>query len=154
MKRILTNLTFTCLALAAFTIQAETLEEILAMDEAPTGVVIEVIEPGAKALDETLTNISSAKDRIRQRFPELPIAVVSHGVEQFFLTTRNIEKNQELKSNVQQLVSNDVDLHVCGTHASWRDVEPEDYPDYIDVSPAGPAQINDYLKLGYIMLDL
>ena len=32
--------------------------------------------------------------------------------------------------------------------------EPEDYPDYIDVSPAGPAQINDYLKLGYIMLDL
>ena len=154
MKRILTNLTFTCLTLAAFAIQAETLEEILAMDEAPTGVVIEVIEPGAKALDETLKNISSAKDRIRQRFPELPIAVVSHGVEQFFLTTRNIEKNQELKSNVQQLVSNDVDLHVCGTHASWRDVEPEDYPDYIDVSPAGPAQINDYLKLGYIMLDL
>jgi intracellular sulfur oxidation DsrE/DsrF family protein len=135
-------------------LHGETLDEILAMNESPVGVVVEVIEPGAIALEQTITAIGQAAVKIRQKFPDLPVAVVSHGVEQFFLTSTSIEQHQSLKSNVQKLVGDDVDLHVCGTHASWRGVTPEEYPEYIDVSPAGPAQINDYLNLGYVMLDL
>ena len=79
MNRILINLCFICLAMAAYAVQAETLDEILALSEPPTGVVIEVIEPGSKALEDTLDNISYARDKIRQRFPELPIAVAYEG---------------------------------------------------------------------------
>jgi len=46
-------------------------------------------------------------------------------------------------------------VQVCGTHASWRDKTPEDFPDYVDVVPSAPVQINDYEALGYevIVLD-
>ena len=154
MKTGLKQLLIMPLALLATLLHAETLDEILAMSEPPVGVVVEVIEPGAAALEQTISVISQAAIKIRQKFPALPVAVVSHGVEQFILTSNSIEQHQSLKSNVQKLVGDDVDLHVCGTHASWRGITPEEYPDYIDVSPAGPAQINDYLNLGYVMLDL
>jgi len=133
---------------------ADSLDEILALKEAPTGVVIEVIKSGAAELEELLPGIQSATGELRKRFPDLPVAVVSHGQEQFALTSKNIKHYNTLETGVKNLVSDDVDVHVCATHASWYDITPEDYPDYIDVSPTGPAQINDYVNLGYIMLDL
>jgi intracellular sulfur oxidation DsrE/DsrF family protein len=136
------------------TLTAESLDEILALKEPPTGVVIEIIESGATELKALLPQIRNAANEIRQRFPELPIAVVSHGREQFALTSKNITKDAKLQTGVKRLVDTDIDVHVCGTHASWYDVTPEDYPDYINVSETGPAQINDYINVGYIMLDL
>jgi intracellular sulfur oxidation DsrE/DsrF family protein len=154
MNKLLYKLLLITLSILPATTLAASIDDILAMKEAPTGVVIEVIEPGAEALRQKMLEISDAARKIRQVFPELPIAVVSHGAEQFSLTSKNIKKHKSLESNVKQLVSDDVDVHVCGTHASWYGVEPEDYPDYIDVSATGPAQINDYINTGYIMLDL
>jgi hypothetical protein len=29
----------------------------------------------------------------------------------------------------------------------------EDFPDYVDVAPSGPAQINQYRELGYVVID-
>jgi intracellular sulfur oxidation DsrE/DsrF family protein len=154
MNKLLYKLLLITLSILPATTLAASIDDILAMKEAPTGVVVEVIEPGAEALRQKMLKISDATRKIRQVFPELPIAVVSHGAEQFSLTSKNIKKHKSLESNVKQLVSDDVDVHVCGTHASWYGVEPEDYPDYIDVSATGPAQINDYINTGYIMLDL
>lgn len=55
----------------------------------------------------------------------------------------------------QQLVTNDnVPLHVCGTHASWRNVGEDEFPDYVDVAAAGPATINDYIALGYTLIKI
>ncbi|MCW8964767.1 MAG: DsrE family protein [Gammaproteobacteria bacterium] len=133
---------------------ADSLDEILALKEAPTGVVIEIVKSGAADLEELLPKIQNATRQLRKRFPDLPVAVVSHGQEQFALTSNNIKNYNKLETGVKNLVSDDVDVHVCATHASWYDITPEDYPDYIDVSPTGPAQINDYVNLGYIMLDL
>jgi hypothetical protein len=45
-------------------------------------------------------------------------------------------------------------VHVCGTHAGWYGVTPEDFPDYVDVTTAGPAQINDYEAMGYELIVL
>lgn len=135
-------------------LRAESLQEILALEEAPTGVVIEIIEPGAMELKALLPSIQEATSQLRQKYPDLPVAVVSHGREQFALTSENIAKDKALESGVKRLVDTEIDVHVCGTHASWYDITPEAYPDYIDVSATGPAQINDYLKIGYIQLDL
>jgi len=42
-----------------------------------------------------------------------------------------------------------VNLYVCGTHSSWKNISEDSYIDIVNVSPSGPARINDYLNLGY-----
>ncbi|TNF98320.1 MAG: hypothetical protein EP297_08400 [Gammaproteobacteria bacterium] len=130
------------------------INEILELDEEPSGVVIEIVESNEEALRMLLPEIKQIIDQLHDRFPRLSIAIVSHGREQFALTKNNTEENQDIHNGIRQLVDNDIDVHVCGTHASWYDVSPEDFPDYVDVAPAGPAQINDYRNLGYIHIQL
>jgi hypothetical protein len=43
-----------------------------------------------------------------------------------------------------------VPVHVCGTYAGWRGLTEEDFPEHINVSASGPAQINDYKSVGYL----
>lgn len=154
MIRHLLHCSFLACLILPLQLRAESLDEILALKEAPTGVVIEIIEPGGEELKALLPEVEDATRQLRQKFPDLPVAVVSHGREQFALTSENITRDSELESGVKHLVDTDIDVHVCGTHASWYGITPEAYPDYIDVSATGPAQINDYLKIGYIQLDL
>ncbi len=149
-KSIVIALLFTLLP---FTVRAESLSEILALQEEPTGVVVEIMKPSAKALQEHLVEIRDAIAQIHKKFPELPIALVSHGYEQFALTTKNASKYSALHEEVKALTESDIDVHVCGTHASWYKIEPEDYPEFIDVTHTGPAQINDYLNTGYKQLE-
>ena len=71
------------------------------------------------------------------------------------MTSSSAAKAPDTHQLVQSLVNNDtVDFHVCGTHASWFDVMPEDFPDYVDVAPAAPAQIRHYEDLGYELIVL
>ena len=135
-------------------LSAETLDEILAMSEEPTGIIVEVLESGPDDLEEIIPAIQAAARQLRKKFPDLPVAIVSHGYEQFALTKKNIKRYPELETGVKDLVDGEIDVHVCGTHASWYGITPEEYPEYINVSAAGPAQINDYINLGYIKLDL
>ena len=151
MKRLILTVSFLLFSLPAHSM---TLEDILAMQDTPEGVVIEILEADEYDLIDLLPVIDDATRRLRERYPGLPIALVSHGREQFALTSKNQKKHEKSHKGIQQLVANNVDVHVCGTHASWFDISPEEYPDYIDVSPAGPAQINDYVALGYILLKL
>lgn len=135
-------------------VTASTLQGLLEQKEAPEGVVIEIVESRESALEEVLPKVSEAVTMLRGRFPGLPIAVVSHGREQFALTRANSNQFSQTHNKVKSLVSDNVDFHVCGTHASWFRVSPEDFPEYVDVSPAGPAQINDYLSVGYRHLQI
>lgn len=153
MKGTLLN-TFVALLLMTTHVNAESLNDVLRLEESPVGVVIEVMKADGNALHEHLVEVRAASDAIRRKFPELPIAIVSHGYEQFALTSANAGKYRTLHEEVKDLVNNDIDVHVCGTHASWYDIAPEDYPEFIDVTHAGPAQINDYLNIGYVQLEL
>jgi intracellular sulfur oxidation DsrE/DsrF family protein len=87
--------------------------------------------------------------RLRARFPDLSMAVVSHGKEEFALQKSHRREYAQVHQGVRALVGNDIPLHVCGTHAGWYGVTAEDFPDYVDVAAAGPAQVNDYRKLGW-----
>ncbi len=146
--------TFNALLLMTTHVSAELLNDVLQLEESPVGIVIEVTKADGDALHEHLIEVRTASDAIRQKFPGLPIAIVSHGHEQFALTSANAGKYRALHADVEDLVKNDIDVHVCGTHASWYDIAPEDYPEFIDVTHAGPAQINDYLNIGYVQLEL
>jgi len=125
---------------------------LLARDKAPDGVVFELIGDEDDYLLDALEKVKAYKQQLHEKFPELDIAVVSHGAEQFNLTKNNQSREKEAHSHVQQLVAADVPVHVCETHASWRGITPEDFPDYITVSTTGPAQINEYEELGYILV--
>lgn len=133
---------------------AADIEDILALKEAPAGVVFEVISGDRLALELIIPMLQKDIQKLRKKFPQLPIALVSHGQEQFSLLSQHETKYAKTHSLTRQLVEDDVEVHVCGTHASWYSFSEEDYPDFLDVAPAAPAQINDYIKLGYIHVEL
>lgn len=136
-------------------LHAETVEQLLASGEAPEGVVFEVVSGDEKLLNTLLPSIIEDINRLRQRYPDLSIAVVSHGREQFALMTKNSETSAQSHNLVKQLVSQyQVEVHVCGTYAGWKGYDDNDFPAYVDVAAAGPVQINDYVKLGYSVITL
>jgi len=129
---------------------------ILKSAEPPLGVVFEVLEGDVDALDWAIPEVIKYAQQLRTKFPDIAIAVVSHGKEEFGLLKSKAGEKQTLHQNVKSLVQNqDIPVHVCGTHASWRGKTPNDFPDYVDVTPAGPTQIANYEDMGYakIMLE-
>jgi len=142
-----------CLPILAAGKEEYTLKNILALSEAPEGVVIEIVTKDDKGLSWALPRSQSYIKQLRQRFKELPIAIVTHGREQFALTRKNQSTESKEHQAVRSLLAdNHVQLHVCGTYAGWRGLNAEDFPDYVDVAAEGPAQINDYVALGYLRL--
>ena len=131
-----------------------TIEELLSQDTAPFGVVFEVVEHNEAALQWAIPAINRYVQQLRERFPEIGLAVVSHGSEEFALMKSQQEKNSSVHKGVQSLVAADVPVHVCGTHASWRGKSAADFPDYVDVTPAGPTEIRNYEAMGYRLIVL
>ncbi len=139
-----------CLLLfSSHTFANEDLQRVLNQSEAPDGVVFEIVEADEQALDSILPRVRKAIEQLRERFPQTEFAVVSHGREEFALQTKYQQSLPVIHQQVQSLVADDVPVHVCETHASWYDVTAEDFPDYVDVAPTGPGQINLYIEMGY-----
>jgi intracellular sulfur oxidation DsrE/DsrF family protein len=125
------------------------IERLLDQTSEPAGVVFEVLEEDEDALNWALPLIQQLAERLRARFPELPITVVTHGREQFGLLTIESEGPlAAIHNEARNLAASQVNLHVCGVHAGWDGHTPEDFPDYVDVAASGPALINDYRALG------
>lgn len=130
------------------------MDRLLALDEPPTGVVFEIVDDD-DALKWALPRVRQLSAQIHARFPELPIAVVSHGAEQFALLASQAKGPlAPIHEAARGLREDGVDLHVCGAHAGWYGHLPEHFPDYVDVSASGPAQINDYRAIGYEVIRL
>lgn len=128
-------------------------DRLLQAEEEPAGVVFEILEDDDDALGWALPLVVRLSAQLRQRFADLPIVVVTHGREQFGLLSEDADGLMApIHDSARQLRSEGVDLHVCGVHASWDGYTPEDFPDYVDVSASGPAQINDYRNLGYELI--
>ena len=133
----------------------EQVEEILKLKEAPAGIVFEIVTGESNSLEWALPETQNYIKELRAKFPKLEFAIVTHGNEQFALQKTKDKKYKKVHSLTQQLVQSDnVPLHVCGTYAGWKGVSEEDFPDYVDVAAAGPATINDYISLGYILIKI
>lgn len=131
---------------------AASVDELLARPEAPHGVIFEIVDGDSEALRERLPAVRAAIERLRQRFPQTEFAVVSHGREQFALQNLYRNEQAEIHAQVRSLADDAVPVHVCGTHAGWFGVSAEDFPEYVDVAPSGPAQITLYRELGYELI--
>ena len=125
-------------------------DEILKLEEEPAGVVFEIVTGQNQGLEWALPLVNKHIKTLRARFPDLDIAVVTHGREQFALQKDKKGENKKVHSLTQQLVKEGVPVHVCETYAERKGVTAEDFPDFITVAATGPATINDYVAVGYI----
>lgn len=154
LKHFLFSVLFSFFALSSTAVYAmnedkQDVAKLLAKDKAPDGVVFELIGNEGDYLLNALKKVETYKEQLQKKFSELDIAVVSHGSEQFNLTKKKQSEAKETHSHVRRLVASDVPVHICETHASWRNVTPEDFPNYITVSSTGPAEIRQYQASGY-----
>lgn len=134
---------------------SEKIQQILSLNTAPSGVVFEIASSDKDALQWAIPRIQGYTNKLRQQFPGLDVAVVSHGREQFLLQEKNATEHVKLHKAVQELsVKGDIPVHICQTFAGWNNVEPEAFPDYVSVSTTGPQQVRDYLELGYYLVKL
>ncbi|MCG6886476.1 MAG: DsrE family protein [Proteobacteria bacterium] len=128
----------------------KTIKQILSTNSAPEGVVFEIATGDSNGLSWAIPKVQTYIKQLREKFPELSIAVVTHGREMFAMQETATKQNQAVHQTVRSLTRDqDVPVYVCGTYAGWRGLAEEDFPDYVDVAAAGPAQINDFVALGY-----
>ncbi|OZA29850.1 MAG: hypothetical protein B7X93_05335 [Hydrogenophilales bacterium 17-61-9] len=138
------------LALAAPAAAAPlTLDQLLARPVAPHGVVFEIVDRDPRALDVALPWVKQASQRLKARFPTLPMALVTHGQEMFALQDSGRTDNPGMHQIAESLSREGIPVHVCETYAGWRGIGAENFPKYIDVAPAGPTQIKNYEALDY-----
>ena len=125
-------------------------EEILRQEEPPEGVVFEIVSNKSDFLKRAIPEVKEHISSLRKQFPGLSIAVVSHGDEQFALTKKNQGEYKQLHREIVSLrQDSDIPVYVCGAYASWKNVSPEEFPDYVDVSATGPAEIRQYQEFGF-----
>jgi len=130
------------------------IEQLLAQKDAPFGVVFEIVEGDDEALQWAIPAVNKYVKQLRERFPDIGLAVVSHGSEQFGLMKSAQKEKAQIHQTVQSLVASDVPVHVCGTYASWHGKNADDFPDYVNVSPAGPTEIRNYEAMGYVLIEI
>jgi len=129
-----------------------TLDQILSR-ERPAGVVFEIVDRDPQALEFALPWVKQAAEKLEERFPGVPMALVTHGQEMFALQGSYKEKNAAVHEQVKSLKEKQgIPVHVCETYAGWKGLGPEAFPSYVDVAPSGPSQINNYIALDYLRL--
>ncbi len=129
------------------------LDDILAKTTPPAGIVFEIVDRDPQALEFALPWVKQAAERIKQRFPGVPMALVTHGQEMFALQSNFKEKNAAVHEQVKSLKDDQgIPVHVCETYAGWKGLGPEAFPAYVDVAPSGPSQVNNYIALDYLRL--
>ena len=143
------------LATTAHAADHPTLTKLLSADKPPAGVVFEIITGDPQALRWAVPQVADYAKRLRTRFPKLEIAVVTHGQEMFALQKSQRAAASEVHAGIEQLSKEQgIPVHVCETYAGWRGIAPEAFPDYVNVAPAGPAQVKNYLDLGYTLIKI
>jgi intracellular sulfur oxidation DsrE/DsrF family protein len=128
------------------------LDDLLARPVAPAGVVFEIVDRDPGALEVALPWVKQATQRLKVRHPGLPMALVTHGQEMFALQTGKRAVNPTIHQLAESLRDDGIPVHVCETYAGRRGLAAGDFPAYVDVAPAGPAQIRNYEALDYVRL--
>jgi len=152
-KRLISALLFCLLPATAFAF--DDIENLLKHEERPSGVVIEITSGDPLYLKNIIKELQGDINKLQQKFKDLPVAIVSHARESLLLATEETKKHKDFEQQIKTLASdNNTSVHVCGTYASWFNVSEDAFPEYINVSPAGPVQVDDYLDLGYVHIEL
>jgi intracellular sulfur oxidation DsrE/DsrF family protein len=133
------------------------LAEIRGMVETgqPDGVVFLVMDHDIEAYYWVLPRLERYVRMLREAWPQLPLAVLSHGDEIFSLLARNESEYPSFHQRLRDLVSTyELDVQVCGAYASMSGVDETEFADFVDVVPSAPSQVTDYRHMGYQVVNL
>ncbi|MEJ2106417.1 MAG: DsrE family protein [Acidiferrobacteraceae bacterium] len=136
-------------AVAAGTSADAAVQKLLAAKEPPEGVVFEVVSSDADTLRWAVPAIRRYVHQLRERFPKLSMAVVSHGDEEFALTEANRKRYKDVHRGIKSLTDENVPVAVCGAYAQMHKISPEDFPKYVEVASSGPSEIRTYREFGF-----
>ena len=131
---------------------AETIDTLLASDTPPPGVVFDIDEWDYDDLKWAIPLVRSYVDRLRARFAELDIVVVSHGEEEFALMKYAKPDFAALHRQVEALVADRVPVHVCAGHAVMSGYSENDFVDYVIKVPAGVETVAEYRRRGFVYI--
>ena len=131
------------------------LTDLLKQSQRPNGVVIEITSGDPLYLKKIMNELQADIKQLQDKYKDLPIAIVSHARESLLLAEKESKKHKTFHKKIKTLANDEnTTVHVCGTYASWFNLSEDEFPEYISVSPAGPVQVDDYLDLGYIHIEL
>ena len=131
---------------------AETIDTLLASDTPPPGVVFDIDEWDYDDLKWAIPLVRSYVDRLRARFAELDIVVVSPGEEEFALMKYAESDFAALHRQVEALVADKVPVHVCAGHAVMSGYSENDFVDYVIKVPAGVETVAEYRLRGFVYI--
>ncbi|QCU91143.1 DsrE family protein [Thiomicrorhabdus sediminis] len=130
-------------------------EALLQGEDIPDGIVFDIETLDKNALSGLAGYVSFQVKRLKQTFPDVDIAIVSHGVEEFALQKQAQQQYSKLHSNFSKLVDSEgVSVHVCGAVAGLGKLSKEDFPEFVSFSDSGMAQLNDYKAIGYRVITI
>lgn len=157
-NRFNTYLMTCCILLFGFSASLSANEDevnlLLDTKTAPVGVVFEVVSWDEAYLKTALDAFEKYQKQLKEKFPEIKLAIVTHGNEQFSLTEENKKKYQNTHKQVQRITDSDAPIHICAGHARMRAIDVDTFPEYVSVSASGPAEIENYQSLGYRLIIL
>lgn len=134
--------------------QNDKIDRLLSQTQEPDGVVFEVLEFGSDSWQWLSPMLENYTQQLRAKFPNIDLAIVSHGLEQFELTKQASISQPKAINTLKELSNQSVDVHVCGVHSRWVNVDESAYLDFVDVAKSGPATINDYKNIGYTLIEI
>lgn len=121
--------------------------------EAPEGVVFDIETLDKNALNELTAFVVKQVELVKDKYPDVDVAIVSHGTEEYALQQSAQKEYAPIHDMFNQLVSTkEVSVHVCGAVAGLKGLSQEDFPDFVSYSESGMAQINDYKALDYVVI--
>ena len=131
------------------------IERILALETAPTGVVFEIAQGDESALSWALPKVERYTKELKAKVPDIKVAVVTHGREQFGLVDGfDGSKAQKIRRKALQMTQAGTKVHVCGGHNEMRGVPDAAFPKHINVAPSGPAQVQALRDAGYALVQI
>ena len=123
--------------------------------EKPEGVLFLVMEQDEEAFNWVLPRVIHYTQQLRDKWQDLTIVVLSHGEEMLALRAEYRLLHEQMHQDILMLVSkHDVLFQVCGSYANFSDVAPSEFPDYIDVVPFAPAEIDNYRLMEFKIINL
>lgn len=129
------------------------IEQIIQSNTEPEGVVFEIETLDSQALEILTDYVISQIKLIKRVYPAVDVAVVSHGAEEFVLQKTASSEYADVHNLFNNLVSKQgVSVHVCGAVGGLKQLTQEDFPDFVNYSASGLAQVNDYKALGYSVI--
>ena len=136
--------------LSALAQSSEIVDQLLASDTPPPGVVFDVDEWDLDALHWAIPQIRDYVDRLRARFPGIEMVVVSHGDEEFALIKSAKKDHASVHRQVKALVADQVSVQVCAGHAIMNGYSENSFVDFVEPVPEGVGALAKFQLRGFV----